>query len=198
MAAGISLIILAGGHSRRMGQDKATLAAGDETLVERLVRRLGPVVDEVIVAGGASPSPMPGAHVVADGYPDAGPLAGMHAGFLAATCAHAWVVACDLPDVEPALGPWLLRAGAAVEAVVPRLGEQPQGVCATYAIRLAPRLQGLLGAGKRRVTDLLDVCTVRYVEAAELRAVDPELRSFRNLNTPSDYDRWVRSRPPPR
>jgi len=177
---------------------RAMLAAGHETMVERLVHRLKPVVDEVIVAGGASPSPMSGATVVADAYTDAGPLAGMHAGFLATACARAWVVACDLPDVEPALGPWLLRVAAGVDAVVPRLGDEPQGVCAIYDIRLAPRLEGLLASGKRRVTDLLDVCAVRYVEAAELQAVDPELRSFRNLNTPADYVAWVRSRPAPR
>lgn len=198
MVGGCSLIILAGGRSRRMGQDKATLTAGDETMLERLMHRLRPVVDEVIVAGGASPSPMAGATVVADAYPDAGPLAGMHAGFLTASCARAWVVACDLPDVEPALGRWLLRAGTGVDAVVPRLGGEPQGVCATYDVSLASRLEGLLASGKRRVTDLLDVCAVRYVEAAELQAVDPELRSFRNLNTPADYAAWLRSRPAPR
>src|ERR1700731_2132337 len=103
MRSGCSLVILAGGLSRRMGRDKATLPAGDGTLIEDLARRLAAVVDEPIVAGG-SVRPMPsGVRMVEDRYPGVGPLAGMHAGMADARYPHVWVVGCDLPDAEPAL-----------------------------------------------------------------------------------------------
>lgn len=196
MAHGCSLVVLAGGRSRRMGQDKAGLSAGEATLLEHIVRRLAPVVDEVIIAGGA-PVDRIAARVVADRYPGAGPLAGMHAGLRATTAAHAWVVACDLPDIEPALGSLLLRHAAGVDAVVPRVESKPQGLCAIYDVRLATCIERLLVLGDRRVTSLLAGASVRYLESAELGEVDPALRSFRNLNTPADYAAWLSSRSAP-
>ena len=177
-----------------MGRDKARLPAGDGTLIEHLVRRLGPVVDETIVAGGDEAPPLGGVRRIEDRYPGMGPLAGMHAGLLAAGHPLVWVVACDLPDVEPGLGALLRSMADGVDAVVPRVGDEPEGVCAVYDRSIAPRIEVLLRAGQRRVQDLLARVEVRYVTAAELRPVDPALRSFRNLNTPADYDAWLTAR----
>ena len=195
MRSRCSLVILAGGRSRRMGQDKATLPADDGTLIEHLARRLAPVVDETIIAGGSVAAPFEGARLVADRQPGLGPLSGMLAGFAAAKRRHVWVVACDLPDVEPALGGLLLALAGDYEAVVPRPDEEPEAVCALYVRDLAPRIEALLEAGGRSIKSLLDRSTVRYVTSDELRAVDPQLRSFRNINTPADYEAWLRTRP---
>jgi molybdopterin-guanine dinucleotide biosynthesis protein A len=195
MRSGCSLVILAGGRSRRMGHDKATLPAGDGTLIEHLARRLAPVVDETIIAGGSVDPPYEGARVVADRQPGLGPLAGMLAGFAAAKQRHVWVVACDLPDVEPALGGLLLALAGDYEAVVPRPDQEPDGACALYVRELAPRIEALLEAGQRSIKSLLDLSIVRFVRSDELRAVDPQLRSFHNINTPADYEAWLRTRP---
>jgi molybdopterin-guanine dinucleotide biosynthesis protein A len=195
MRSGCSLVILAGGISRRMGQDKATLPAGDGTLIEHLARRLGPVVDETIIAGGAVDPPVEGARAVADHLPGLGPLAGMLAGLTAAKERHVWVVGCDLPDVEPALGGLLRALAADYEAVVPRPDQEPEGVCALYLRALAPRIEALLASGERSIKSLLDISAVRFVVSGELRAVDPQLRSFRNINTPTDYEAWLKTQP---
>src|SRR5207245_9204047 len=97
MRSGCSLFSLAGGLSRRMGHDKATLPAGDGTLVDHLARRLGAVVDEIIIAGGSVDASTQGARVVADHQPGLGPLARMLAGFAAANARHCWRGRCDLP-----------------------------------------------------------------------------------------------------
>jgi len=194
MRSGCSLVILAGGRSRRMGHDKATLPVGDGTLIEHLARRLAPVVDETIIAGGVAP-PLEGARMVADRRPGLGPLAGMLAGFAAAKQRHVWVVACDLPDIEPALGGLLVALAGDYEAVVPRPEQGPEGVCALYVRELAPRIEALLESGQRSIKSLLDRSAVRYLTSDELRAVDPQLRSFRNINTPTDYETWLTTRP---
>src|ERR1700694_3196157 len=147
MRAGCSLVILAGGLSRRMGRDKASLPAADGTLIEHLARRLAPVVDETIVAGGSGLPTLPGVRMVDDLYPGLGPLAGIQAGMRAARSTRVWVVACDLPDVDPALASLLLGLAGDVDAVVPRIDSEPQGVCAVYDRALAPRIDGLLAAG---------------------------------------------------
>src|SRR5207248_10702686 len=101
MRGGCSLVILAGGLSRRMGRDKAGLPAGDGTLIQHLARRLAPVVDETIVAGGSGRHNLPGVTTVDDRYPGLEPLAGIHAGLLRARCPRVWVVGCDLLDEDP-------------------------------------------------------------------------------------------------
>ena len=195
MRSGCSLVILAGGLSRRMGRDKAALPAGDGTLLEHLARRLAPVVDETIIAGGSGRPNLGGVRRVEDRHAGLGPLAGMHAGFSAARHPHAFVVGCDLPDVEPAIVTLLRELAGDYEAVVPRLDREPEGVCALYARTLAPRIEALLDAGERSIKTLLALSNVRYVAPEELFAVDPELRSFRNINTPADYQAWLKTQP---
>jgi len=195
MRGGCSLVILAGGLSRRMGRDKASLPAGDGTLIEHLARRLAPAVDETIVAGGSGRRELSGVLMVEDRYPGLGPLAGIHAGLAAARYPHVWVVGCDLPDSDPALAHLFLGLMAGYDAVVPHIDGEPQGVCALYDRALVSRIDGLLAAGERRVKALLAASNVRYVRSEELRAVDPELRSFRNINTPADYQAWLTTQP---
>jgi molybdopterin-guanine dinucleotide biosynthesis protein A len=195
MPSGCSLVILAGGLSRRMGRDKAALPAGDGTLIEHLARRLSPVVDEVIIAGGSASARLDGARLVADRDPGLGPLAGLHSGLTAARYPYAFVVGCDLPDVEPALVTLLLELAANYEAVVPQVDRDPEVVCALYARTVASRIEALLDAGERSIKALLAASEVRYVQSQELMAVDPELRSFRNINTPADYQAWLRTQP---
>src|SRR5256886_16864388 len=104
MGGGCSLGILAGGQSRRMGRDKAGLPAGDGTLVEHLAHRLGPGVDETIVAGGSATLELAGVRRIDDRHPGLGPPAGMHAGVPAPTPTPGWGGACDPPHLETGLG----------------------------------------------------------------------------------------------
>jgi molybdenum cofactor guanylyltransferase len=194
MAEGCSLLILAGGNSRRMGRDKATLAAGGRTLVEHLAERLSPVVDDVLVSVGRATPGLGEYPLVVDRFPGLGPLAGIHAGLLAARQPLVWVVACDLPNVEPALGSLLRQNAPGVDAVVPQVGDEPEGVCALYRRELAEQVETNLGRGSRSIKELLAIINVRFLSADQVRVVDTDLRSFQNLNTPADYQDWVRTR----
>ncbi len=178
-----------------MGQDKALLPVGRGTLLAHVVSRLAPTVDEVIVAGARQVDPGLPARWVADRTPGAGPLAGMAAGLKAARHPYAWVVACDLPQVEPRLADLLFDAAQGFDAAVPRPDQDPEGVCAVYRTGLVARIEELLAVGRASVLSLLERSTVRYLDAQVLRDVDPGLGSFRNLNTPEDYERWLSSLP---
>lgn len=186
-----SLIILAGGKSRRMGRDKASLPAGGRSLLEHVADRLRPVVDEVIVAAGAG-RPVAGPwQWVPDERPGLGPLGGIFSGLHAASAPYAMVVGCDQPDVEPSLGELLFAAAARRDAAVPLLSAGPEGTCAVYRSAIAPIIAAQLAAD-RSIRGLLTRLDVRYIGEAELRAADPDLRSFRNLNTATEYEAWLR------
>jgi len=198
----LSLLILAGGKSTRMGQDKAWLTLNGRPLVMRVIDRVLPLVDEVLVstnqpaAFAAWLSGLPvSAHTIADHYPGAGPLAGLHAGLLAARCDLVLTLATDMPFVAPTLIRFLadLATGADIDAVVPQIpgpeigqiGLEP--LHAIYRKSCLPAIERCLETDQRRVMHLLDQVRLRVVTPDEIRPYDPYFRSFANVNTPEDW-----------
>lgn len=118
----------------------------------------------------------------------------MQAAFDVAGHPWVWVVACDLPDVEPAMLGLLRSHSDGVDAVVPVVAGQVQGLCALYRRDVAAYIDQLLESNQSTVKALLRTITARYLDEGIVRRVDPELRSFRNINTPADYEAWLRSR----
>lgn len=185
-------IILAGGRSRRMGQDKGRLPFGGTTLLAWVIRRVALACRPVIVvARTASDYPGSGATVIADQWPDAGPLGGLYTGLSAVDTTNAAVVACDLPFVQPALLAGLTGLASGWDAVVPLVSGRMQPLCAVYHRAVAQTAETMLRRGDRSVRQLLAQpdLRVRQVSAEELRVWDPELQSFANINTPDDYER---------
>jgi molybdopterin-guanine dinucleotide biosynthesis protein A len=184
-------IILAGGASRRMGEDKARIVLGDRTLLAHVVRRVASVCDPVIVVARAADEYTDcGAQVVADRWPGAGPLGGLITGLETVPAPCAAAVAGDLPFVEPALLSGLAALRAGWDAVVPEIDGRPQPHCAVYARAAAGMAEAVFQAGGRSLRELLDAPGLRvlYVPDEQLRVWDPTLRSFLNVNTPDDLD----------
>jgi len=185
-----SLVILAGGESRRMGCPKAFLPVEGTTLVEWMARRLAPTCCHLLVAA-RRPEQLPPAlrpHLVIDHYPGAGPLAGIAAGLAASPHDLVVVVACDMPRVTPALLRRLAGAAAGVEAVVPRVAGRPEPACAAYRRSALAVIEERLRGGCYLAAEALSALTVRWLETE-----DPTL--FTNLNTPDDlaaFAGWLR------
>lgn len=179
-------IVLAGGQSRRMGRDKALLPFGEDTLLGRVVRRVGGVCSRVIVVAREADA-YPGFEVALDRFPGCGPLAGLHAGLLEARTDLCVCVACDLPFLEPALLRLLLDRAEGYDAALPLLGGRVEPLCSVYRRSVTAVAESLLRAGGGSMRDLLRRLRVRAVGEEELRMADPELLSFLNVNTPEDY-----------
>ncbi len=186
-------IILAGGRSQRMGTDKALLplpGKASETFLAHLISTLAPVCAEVLVvardqaqfAGVA----LPGIRPVFDQKPGGGPLMGLYSGLSAMQSSTALVVAVDMPFVQPALLTFLLDCYQRDTLVVPLVENVPQVLLALYPRSILPLIETLLEQGKRAPRALLEVAPILYVEEAQLREVDPQLRSFIGINTPQD------------
>lgn len=185
-------IVLAGGQSRRMGQDKAGLPFGEASLVAWVVGRVGPACAEVIVvARDTGDCPDCGARVIGDRWPGWGPLGGLATGLHAITTPYAAVVACDLPFVEPGLLLGLAGLAPDWDAIVPQIGGRAQPLCAIYRATVGQVAEAVLSRGGRALHDLLvpPDLRVRYVPEGMLREWDPALRSFENINTPEEYER---------
>ncbi len=135
------------------------------------------------------------ARVVSDEYRDAGPLAGLHAGLRAAAYDTVLAVATDMPFVSHRLVEIMAVACRQADAVVPRLQApgfalpQPEPLHALYRKGCVPAIEAALDTGRRRVVSFLQDVDVCYLDEDILRQADPELRSFRNVNTPEEWAR---------
>ena len=208
--SGAAGIVLAGGQSRRMGADKASLEWHGSTLLRRTTGVLargvdGPVL--VVRAPGASLPPLPpDVHVLDDPQEGRGPLQGMAVGLAAAAEAgadKAFVCSTDLPFLHPLFVRRMLRAlGDHTDALVPCAHGHRQPLAAVYRTSLAAQCAQLVAADRLRPAFLLEACRAVYVDETQLladralAAVDPGLASLTNVNDPDDY-RAARTSPEP-
>ena len=187
-----SAIVLCGGRSRRMGRDKASLPFGDATLLERVVAAVVSVTDEVVVVGRSSPT-QSSVRVMPDATEGLGPLGGLLTGLDAATRPHVLLVSCDLPLLVPGVLGRLLALVGDADACVPRIAGRAMPTCAVYATRVADIVRARLQTDDRSLRGLLDTMRVRWVDADELRDVDPDLLSFLDCDTPEEYAAALRA-----
>jgi molybdopterin-guanine dinucleotide biosynthesis protein A len=196
MAGSLSAIVLAGGASRRLGLDKAQLTFGGRPLLHIIIDRLSAVCDEMIVACGRRRD-LDGPHVpgriVYDAMPGQGPLAGIEAGLRAASSDFAFVVACDMPFLQPALLSYMADLPRDYEALVPVATGRRHPLHAIYARSCLPAIESLLARGENRADELHYHVRTRVVWEDDLRRHDPEGMSLFNLNEPADLS-YARSR----
>ena len=188
MIADCTAIILAGGESQRMGRDKATLALGEHSLLHRVVAVVQPLFPQLLVSVRQHRLDIE-LPQVCDTQANAGPLAGLCAALEKSTTPWIFAVATDMPFVQSALIEYLARqrSGQDYQAVVPVVAGHPQPLAAFYAVSALAVIQDLLaGDGKRSLRAALERLNVCYVDESELRAADPGLRSFFDLDTPDD------------
>lgn len=185
-------IVLCGGRSSRMGQPKALLPFGEETLLQRVVRILQETVDPIVVvaATGQQLPPLPDdVRIVRDQLEYAGPLAGMGLGLaaIAADADAAYVSACDVPLLRTELVQAMIDALGQHDAAVPVDGRFYHPLAGVYRTALVPQIAALVAAGRLRPLFLIESIRTAPVRLDDLRAVDGALDSLRNLNTLDDY-----------
>ncbi len=212
-------IILCGGKSTRMGRDKAALPFGPESMLQRVVRLLNdvvPVENMVVVAAvGQSLPELPSEIVVTrDERPERGPLEGLAAGLRATpeTVDAVYATSCDVPllqptfvrrmfdllyDQVPPLPSPLPRGGREgtkpeYDIVVPRDGEFHHPLAAVYRRSVLPSVEKLLSADRLRLRYLFEEVRTREINVEDLRSVDPDLHTLKNLNAPDDYQAALR------
>ena len=187
--ADVTACILAGGQARRMGgAAKPLLVVDGATILARQRAVLAPRTAAIVLAlAGPGPLAELGLPVVHDRVPGAGPLAGITAAFAASTTPWLLAVAGDMPALSPAVLDLLLACpGPAHDAAAPRLGGLPEPLCALWHRRALPALDARLARGDYKVAAALTALAVAWLDEPAIRAVDPHLASFRNLNRPDE------------
>ena len=213
-------VVLAGGDSRRMGEEKALLDAGGVSVVERLVALLSARFERLYISvrhGGPS-SGLAGAltraadaagrplTAVADSRPGLGPLEGVRAALAALGPAPAFFIAVDLPEVCWPLVEALWERGAARPSLgcVPRWRRGVEPAYGVYSGALLAPVEALIAGGRHSLQEVAGLEGVELLDLEDAAAarrlfgggLSPQLLGarlealFRNLNTPEEYQRW--------
>ncbi|MHB0856926.1 MAG: molybdenum cofactor guanylyltransferase [Anaerolineae bacterium] len=184
----LSVVILAGGRGERLGGDKASVVLGERALLQRQIdAALSAGCDDVLIVLRADQRlSLEGVRVTRDLDQYEGVLAGLAAGL--ASARHDWslVVACDMPFVEKRLVCYMMSLREDWDVVIPRRPEGLEPLHALYHKRCLPPIIDSLRQGRRRAVSFLDQCRVRELAPEEADRIDPEGRSFFNVNTPAD------------
>jgi len=180
----IGLIILAGGKSSRMGEDKAFLTLGELSLIERIIKKgqEAGIKEIIVVANTMEKYGSLDVKVVKDFYPGQGPLAGIHSGLIHSQCFTNFVVPCDMPFVTIELINKLLVKQEDCQVVVPMMEGKYQPLTAIYTKNCIHHIEYLLKNDITKVIRLYDLVKTCYVELIEDA-------SFFNINTPQDFEK---------
>ena len=186
-------VVLAGGAGSRIGGDKPSVKIGGLPLLQRTLDALAPVVSRVVLTvapGQRLPEVQTDLQIVVceDLLPARGPLTGIFTGLNCARTTEVLVVPCDAPLIRPELLALLLKQTGA-SAVVPEAHGRLQPTFGVWSQRAASAIVGALNSDDLSVRAILAEIDARIIHEEQLRTVDPDLRSFLNVNTRDDAQR---------
>lgn len=184
----MSAAILAGGKSRRMGRNKALLPFGGRPLIARVYDTLSPLFEDIFMVTddpglfGFIPCPK-----IPDRVPGKGPISGVDAALRHSNSPFVLVVACDAPFLSSSLLERMAENTGEADLVIPFGPRGPEPLCAIYGKGCLPLIEESLRKGDYSIMALIGLLRTREISREEVASVDPDFRSFQNINTPMDF-----------
>jgi len=180
-------IIMAGGDSVRMGQDKAVLSIAGRPMIKHIADQLRPYFNQILISSSdTSKYSFLGLEVIPDKVKGHGPLGGIASALNASANELNFVVACDIPQVDTVLMKTMLREGRDFDAVVPKIGRSNyEPLFAVYKKDVLAAVDAALLSGNNRIIDALAGCKVKYMDIADAG-------QLKNINTMDDYREFIR------
>jgi len=187
----LSIVIQAGGQSSRMGEDKALKPFIGQPLVQRVIDRVSPIADELIVTTNRPTDySFLDLRLVSDLIPDRGALGGLYTAIASATHPLVAVVACDMPFASPRLieGMTNLMVQHEADVVIARSDGGYEPIHAVYRRETClPAIVSAINENKWKVISWFPQVKVYELTAAELNSFNPDGLAFWNVNTPEEF-----------
>lgn len=178
-------VILAGGSSSRMGQDKATLRLQGLSLFERTLQTFQSLFINILIAGDRPDLIRPGIPAIADIYPGSA-LGGLYTGLFTAQTPWIFVAPCDMPYPDPALIHDILARREGYDVAVPTTRDGFEPLFACYHKNCLETISNMLNDGQYCVYDFYP--QVRVCKILEEELPSGWRRSLRNVNTPEEFN----------
>jgi len=189
MPPSLTVAILAGGKSSRMGTDKSFVRVLGRPLIEDVLAHVAGIGAEIIIVTNRPEDyRYLGLPLFTDVLPDKGALGGIYTALHSSSQPHTLCVACDMPFVVRPLLDNLISLIPEGDAIIPRLNGEAEPFRAIYSQACLAPIRAALDAGKMRVISFFPDVRVRFVDEPEIDRFDPQHLSFFNVNTPEDLE----------
>lgn len=188
----LSVAIVAGGKSSRMGTDKAFVPLLGKPMIEHVLERVSDLgQDETILI---TNHPSDYAHLnlpmYSDIVPEKGSLGGIYTAIYYSNSEYILAVACDMPFLNRELLQYMSHLRMAedgpFDVIVPRVANYPEAIHAIYRKSCLEPIRSRIDADKLKIIGFYDDVRVRYIDEPEYRPIDPNGLSFFNANTPEE------------
>ena len=190
MPGDMSAIILAGGKSSRMRTNKALLRLGSKSIIEIIVDKLADIFEEIIITTKSKALySFLKVKIVEDISIDHNSLLGIYTGLLNSSNFYNFVIACDMPFLNPALIRYMIEQRIGYEVIIPKVDEHLEPLHAIYSKECLKPIEELLSNGDLKIINFFPQVRARYINRDEIRSFDPEFKSFFNLNTNEEYEK---------
>ena len=187
----LTVCIQAGGQSSRMGEDKALKPFLGRPLIQRVVDRLSPIADEVIVTTNRPDDySFLGLRLITDLKPGRGALGGLYTAIASATYPIVAVVACDMPFASTKLIEGMSRLMVQNEAdvVIAKSEDGYEPLHAVYRREIClPAIESAIESDKWKVISWFPQVKVYVATSEEVKLLDPDGLAFGNVNTPEEF-----------
>lgn len=180
----ITIGILAGGKSTRMGMNKALLEFETEKMIDRIIKSF-PDMDIIISAADPGIYEHYGFKVVYDENRDIGPMEGIRQILLASDTDNVFICACDMPFINKDIALYLSGyISSDIDCLVISDDDHIHPLCAIYSKRVIPIIEKAITEGNYRLREILDNSSTKYI-SLEYTVFDKKI--LRNINTKDDY-----------
>ena len=184
----ITGVILAGGKSTRMGENKAFVPFAGKPIIEILIGRLSDIFkDVIIIANKPEPYLKYGLDVIKDAVKPCGPLGGIYTALTFSKTRLNFVVACDMPFFNKDIARFMVNEASRYDAVIPRHAGRLEPLCAVYSENCIAPIEKEITAGNAKVTSFISEVKTRIVDESEIARFDLDCNAFTNVNTRDDY-----------
>ena len=184
----ITGIILAGGSSKRYGQDKAFLKIGNTRLIDSILQEMHTVFKRVILITNEKIKyeylEIPMFEDLVKGF---GPLGGIYTGLMSIPDQAGFFVACDMPHINRQLVRYMVDIKGNHRAVVPAVADKIEPLYAIYFQSCLKPIKHLIDTKRYQVRLFFDSIPVRYVKEDEIRRFCCPSKAFLNINTPDEF-----------
>jgi len=189
-------VILAGGESRRMGQNKALLPVRGEPMIQRVLRTCEEVMDYQVVVSNEEPSLYEFLQkpIISDRYMGKGPLAGLETAMFEFDEEWYLLAPCDSPFLSPDVYNELISHRTGQDIIIPVFQGREHPLHGLYHTRCYNTIKHQLETGSLRMRDLFEKHQTKFVEdfsdSISYRTLEEH---FTNLNHPEEYQQWVQT-----
>lgn len=204
-------VILAGGENKRLPLIKGFLEIEGKKIIESCIEVLDEICEGVVIStNNPERYCYLGVPMVGDVVRHKGPMTGILSALVSLKVPEVFVVACDMPFIKPALvrdivDKWMQNTANSSpvtrhsslkngwDALIPIFDNKPQPLLGIYSRSLINKIENSISEGNRGLRKFLKGINVRYINENEVRSLDPEGRSFVNINTLEEYKRVIKS-----